>query len=78
VDTASVPPQDRDLLRFDGSTGVWRPEALVVTFADLPEVELAAPAEGHLLAYDGATWTNRRLLGTEPDEVRPNWATLRS
>lgn len=70
IDMVSVPKADGDLITWNATAGKWVPisqnaVAPDLTFDDLTDVVITAPAAGNLVKYDGVTskWINVDLAG---------------
>lgn len=59
---------DGDVLQYDGDTSTWLPAPVSgggSSLGGLSDVDIASPASGEVLQFDGSSWTNAALASED-------------
>jgi len=54
-------PLDGEIIVYDSASSQWVNESPITTFGGLEDTNIATPATGDSLVYDGSDWTNQPL-----------------
>lgn len=64
VDTATTPPTDGQVLKWNNTNSEWEPGDAAANVTDLTDTVISAPQNGQALVYSGGNWINDNIAAS--------------
>jgi hypothetical protein len=64
-DVSITSPANGQVLKYNGTTGLWENGLGATTLDDLTDVTITTPSSGQALVYTGSQWANQ-IISTDP------------